>query len=66
MENQREENHRLVYLKQFDNFFDGIGHKLFLEQLSWTSLRRFIKLRNPEQKDLKKHILKEGDMNIRN
>ncbi|MDR0829773.1 MAG: hypothetical protein LBN95_06645 [Prevotellaceae bacterium] len=39
----------LVYLRMFDDFVDALGHKLFLENISTPSLRRFIRLHNNQQ-----------------
>lgn len=44
---------RLIYFRRFDNILDGIAHKLFLEQMSVVSLRRFIRIYNPREEDLK-------------
>jgi hypothetical protein len=47
---------KLVYLRIFDDFTDAIGHKLFLEQISTPSLRRIVRMHNPELNDLKETI----------
>jgi hypothetical protein len=36
----------IVYLRMFDDFVDAMGHKLFLENISKNSLKRFINLHN--------------------
>jgi hypothetical protein len=44
---------KLVYLRMFDDFSAAIGYKLFLEQISAQSLRRIVRIYNPEMKDLR-------------
>jgi hypothetical protein len=48
---------KLVYLRIFNDFIDAIGHKLFLEQITTPSLRRIVRMHNPELNDLKETIL---------
>ena len=48
---------RLIYARSFDEISLAIGHKLFLENISAISLRRFIKTNNPELKDIQKKLL---------
>ncbi|MFT3738936.1 MAG: hypothetical protein QM786_09265 [Breznakibacter sp.] len=33
---------KLVYAREFNNFADAIGHKLFLEEISAASLKRIV------------------------
>jgi hypothetical protein len=42
------DNGNLIYLRMFDDFVDALGHKLFLENISTPSLRRFIRLHNKQ------------------
>gem|GEM_PF-5977961 len=48
--------HRLVYLRRFSNPLDAIGHKLLLESVSQQSLKRLIKMNNPDNKNLRSEI----------
>jgi hypothetical protein len=52
---------KLMYLRMFDDFVDAFGHKLFLEQISIPSLRRFVRMHNPDLNDLRETILSTGD-----
>lgn len=44
---------KMIYNRKFDNLIDGIGHKLFLEELSAVSVRRFVQIYNSEYKNQK-------------
>lgn len=44
---------RSVYLREFSDPIDALGHKLLLEQLSAASLRRFIRTYNVKHKTIK-------------
>jgi len=37
---------RIMYCRRFDDLLDGLGHKLFLEQLSPLSIKRFLAIKN--------------------
>jgi hypothetical protein len=52
---------KLMYLRMFDDFVDAFGHKLFLENISTRSLRRFVRMHNPDLNDLRETILSTGD-----
>jgi hypothetical protein len=53
---RHEGNEVLLYLRYFNNLQDAIGHKLFLESLSVTSLRTNIRTQNPKVKDLRNMV----------
>ena len=37
-----------IYIRKFEKLIDALGHKLFLEQISDTSIERIIKMRRKE------------------
>lgn len=39
-------NLKLVYVRRFDNMIDALGHKLLLEKISASSLKRFIHIQS--------------------
>ena len=41
---QTEPNLKLVYVRWFDNMIDALGHKLLLEKISNSSLKRIIRM----------------------
>ena len=42
---------KLVYFRGFSDLLDGIGHKLFLEQLSAMSIKRFVMINKQDELD---------------
>lgn len=47
----------LIYVRMFTEMQEAIGHKLFLENLSVTSLLLNVRRLNPRGKDLKELVL---------
>ena len=43
----------LVYVKCYNDMCDALGHKLFLDTISADTLKRIIKLQNPERTDMR-------------
>ena len=44
MKQVNDQDAQLVYLREFSDIKDAIGHKLFLEKISKASLRRIIRM----------------------
>ena len=51
MQKQDNSTLKLVYFRGFRDLLDGIGHKLFLEQLSVKSIKRFVMINKQNELD---------------
>ncbi len=60
IEKTNYESKRIIYARSFDEMSLAVGHKLFLENISAISLRRFIKTTNPDLKDIQETIINKN------